>query len=189
MKRHWPFFAPVAQWLEQLTHNQLAVGSSPTGRTKPPFTPTMQIDKTSPWIYPGLHYNAMAHIKRGVRIDNGELDLVAAACCDVYEISFDDFKGKTRTNVLSDTRKVFFHLCRRELYKYTCKRLGMYTGRDHSTITVAVQRAEELLEFDPHFRVTYNKAKVLARQRLKINGYEFRKRDQTSPHGGRAFER
>lgn len=149
----------------------------------------MQIDKTSPWIYPGLHYNAMVHIKRGVRIDNGELDLVAAACCDVYEISFDDFKGKTRTNVLSDARKVFFHLCRQELYKYTCKRLGMYTDRDHSTITVAVQRAQELLDIDPEFRVMYNKAKVLARQRLKINGYEFRKRYQTSSDGGRAFER
>ena len=149
----------------------------------------MQIDKTSPWIYPGLHYNAMAHIKRGVRIDTGELDLVAAACCDVYEISFNDFKGKTRTNVLSDARKVFFHLCRQELYKYTCKRLGMYTDRDHSTITVAVQRAHELLDIDPEFRVMYNKAKVLARQRLKINGYEFRKRYQTSSDGGRAFER
>jgi len=149
----------------------------------------MQITKTSPWIYPGLHYNAMSHIKRGVRIDNGELDIVAAACCDVFEITLDEFTSKTRLTVLSDARKVFYHLCRRELYKYTCKRLGMYTGRDHSTVTVAVQRAQEFMEVDPTFRVKYNKVKVLARQRLKINGYEYRRRDQTSPYGDRAFER
>ena len=53
----------------------------------------------------------------------------------------------------------------------------------------AVQRAQEFLEIDPSFRVKYNKAKVLARQRLKINGYEYRRRDQTSPYGDRAFER
>ena len=170
-----------------MTHNHPVAGSSPAGRTKPPNT--MQINRTSPWIYPGLHYNAMAHIKRGVRIDDGELDIVAAACCDVYELTLEEFKSKTRLTVLSDARKVFYYLCRRELYKYTCKRLGMYTGRDHSTITVAVQRAQEFIEVDPEFRVKYKKARELARQRLKINGYEYRRRDQTSPYGDRAFER
>lgn len=130
--------------------------------------------KPSAWIYPGLHYNAMHHIKRGAHINKGELEIVAATCCDEYELTLDDFKSRTKTETLSDARKIFFLLCREDLYKFTCKRLGMYVGRDHSTVTVAVQRANELLKVDPTFRVKFNNVKQRARQRLRINGYSYK---------------
>jgi len=124
-------------------------------------------------IYPGLAISAQTLIKHGVILGNGELDIVAAACCDEYDITIKEFKSRTRLRTLADARKIFYLICRRDLHKFTCQRLGTYTGRDHSTVTVAVQRAAELTEIDRSFRVKYNHAKMIARQRLKLNGYEF----------------
>ena len=175
MKRHWPFFAPLAQWLEQMTHNHPVAGSSPAGRTNDSQTHPMITVKMNPIVYAGLNKFAQKQVKYGADLDRDEIHIIADVCCEEYDVSPSKFRGKTKTADLSDARKVFFYLCRKELYTFTCKRLGMYTGRDHSTVVFAVRRASELLEVDPTFRAKYNNARTLARQRLKINGYEFRR--------------
>lgn len=141
--------------------------------------------KPSAWIYPGLHYNTMHHIKRGAQINRGELEIVAATCCEEYDLTLDEFKSRLKTETLSDARKIFFLLCREYLYKFTCKRLGMYVGRDHSTVTVAVQRANELLKVDPAFRVKFNNVKQRARQRLRLNGYQYKGSENLTNDGTR----
>ena len=131
-------------------------------------------EKTSPYIYPGLYNSAQNGIKHSHCFNKGELDIIATACCDEYGLTFEEFKGKCRSAILSDARKIFFYLCREEFYEFTCKRLGMYTDRDHSTVVYSVQRAGELLEVDSTFRDKYKHAKSVAELRLKLNGYEYR---------------
>lgn len=130
--------------------------------------------KISPIVFSGLNKFAQRHIKAGAYLDRDEIHIIADVCCEEYDVSPSDFRGRTKTTDLSDARKIFFYLCRKELYTFTCKRLGMYVGRDHSTVVFAVQRAEELMSVDPTFRAKYKNARMLARQRLKLNGYEYR---------------
>ena len=133
----------------------------------------MPNQRTSPYAYPGLHNSAQTCIKHSHCFNKGELDIIAMACCDEYDLTFEEFKSKCRSATLSDARKIFFYLCRREFYKFTCKRLGMYSGRDHSTVVYSVRRASELLEVDSTFRDKYKHARSVAELRLKLNGYEF----------------
>lgn len=158
-----------------MTHNHPVAGSSPAGRTTIHTHTSMITKKINPIVYAGLNKFAQKRIKTGAHLDRDEIHIIADVCCEEYDVSQSDFRSKTKTADLSDARKIFFYLCRKELYTFTCKRLGMYTGRDHSTVVFAVQRAGELIEVDPTFRAKYKNARMLARQRLKINGYEFRR--------------
>jgi len=130
--------------------------------------------KASPYIYPGLHFNTKWQIKQDCHCSQGELDIVSAAVCDAYEIEHEQLLSRTRYQPYPDARKVFIHLCRVELFnEITCKRLGIYLDRDHSTVTIAEQRAGDLMLVDRAFRGFYRKALELSRQRLKINGYQY----------------
>lgn len=130
--------------------------------------------KTSPYAYPGLHNSAQTRIKHSHCFNKGELDIIAMACCDEYGLTFEEFKGRCRSALLADARKIFFYLCREEFYQFTCKRLGMYVDRDHSTVVYSVQRAGQLLEVDPTFRDKFKHARGVAELRLKLNGYDYR---------------
>lgn len=152
----------------------MVAGSSPAGRTNDSHIYLMITPKINPIVYAGLNRFTQKQIITGGHLNRDEVQIIADVCCEEYDVSASDFRSRTKTADLSDARKTFFYLCRRELYTFTCKRLGMYTGRDHSTVVFAVQRAGELIEVDPTFRAKYNNARTLARQRLKINGYEFR---------------
>ena len=162
-----PLFAPVAQWSEQLTHNQLVVGSSPTRRTD---SHTMQ-KYMSPYIFAGVHPNTQMTIRYKTCFDSGELDVVARAVCSGCDIEADDFVSAAHYRVFRDARKIFYHLCRREFFEYTCKRLGEYTNRDHSTVVIALKRCDDLLEIDPEFRSRYKKCMTKAVTALKLQGY------------------
>ena len=129
--------------------------------------------KISPYIYAGLGQSAQRHIRTGAQIDRDELHIIADVCCDEYDLAPSQFRSRSKTACLSDARKSFFHLCRKELYTFTCKRLGMYLGRDHSTVVHAVMRAQELLEIDPTFRAKHINIRQIARQRLDLNGYSY----------------
>lgn len=122
----------------------------------------------------GLGAEARRMIKFEVAIHKAELDIVAATVCDTCDITLPEFLSKDRTEQLSDARKIFIHLCRGTVSKYTCSRLGMYMGRDHSSITYAEQRAEVFIKVDPSFKELYYLCRERARQRLKLNGYEYR---------------
>jgi len=130
--------------------------------------------KTSPYAYPGLHNSAQTRIKHSHCFNKGELDIIATSCCDEYGLTSEEFRGRCRSALLSDARKIFFYLCREEFYQFTCKRLGMYMDRDHSTVVYSVQRAGQLLEFDSNFKDRYKHARGVAELRLKLNGYHYK---------------
>ena len=131
--------------------------------------------KTSPYVFPGLSVSAKQQIKTHTCFNKGELDIIAAACCDQYDLTVTELCDSNRSAPLSDCRKMFFYLCREELYSFTCKRLGMYVGgRDHSTVVCAVRRCKELLEIDPVFRGKFKLARNTSMLRLKHNGYEYK---------------
>ena len=133
----------------------------------------MIISKINPIVYAGLRRPFQKEILTRSHIDREELHIIADVCCEYYDVSPSEFRGRTKTAELSDARKIFLTLCRKELYTFTCARLGMYIGRDHSTVTIAVQRAMDWLECDPKFRATYNNIRNEAKERLSINGYRY----------------
>ena len=86
----------------------------------------------------------------------------------------DEFLSSTRERNVVDARKMFYYLCREDLYLFTHRVIGAYAGnRDHSTVVYGVQRAGELLQIDKQFRLKYKAARLKARQILKLNGHEF----------------
>tara|TARA_R100001129_G_C5137048_1_gene194847 strand:- start:17 stop:445 length:429 start_codon:yes stop_codon:yes gene_type:complete len=130
--------------------------------------------KVHPFLYAGLDTLSQKLIRAYVQIDRDELHIIADVCCAEYDVTPSQFRGKSREAILSDARKTFYHLCRKELYTFTCKRLGMYMDRDHSSVVHAVQRAEILMEVDPDFRVRYKNIRDKSRQVLYRNGYAYK---------------
>jgi len=125
-------------------------------------------------------------VRNKTLFDRGELELISKTICDLCDVPHTDFRGRLKTNELSDARKIFYHLCRIRLYTFTCKRLGEYTGgRDHSTITVAVQRCGELLEVDPTFKELYISCLLKVTQNLKLNGYWYKGSQKLTNYGTR----
>ena len=166
-------FAPVAQWLEQLTHNQLAVGSSPTGRTY--FTiHNMLKQKPHPYLYAGLDKFSQKLIRSYTHIDRDELHIIADVCCAVYDITPTEFRSSRRYRQFADARKAFYYICREELYEFTCERLGMYTEKNHSTVVIAMQQTRKLLKTDSNFRAKYNTIRRNAEVELHRKGYAWK---------------
>lgn len=137
-----------------------------------------------PFLFAGLHPNTQKTIRYKSCFDTGELDIIARQVCSHCKVDYNDFIGRPKTAPLSDARKIFYHLCRITLYTFTCRKLGQYTsGRDHSTITVAVQRCNELLDIDPEFKELYVKCWIGATQKLKTNGYVYRNSRSMTDNG------
>ena len=130
-------------------------------------------NQPSPWVYAGFTHEMMVHIQTERDFDRYRLELIAEAVCQVYGISLDYLRGKTRFQPYPDARKVFIKLCRGTLFykEISCKHLGMYLNKDHSTVVIASQRAVDLYSVDSHFRGKFNKALELSRDRLLLNGY------------------
>jgi len=145
------------------------------------------MDRPSPYVYVGLHYQTKWQIQLARRFDEAKLRIVCEAVCEVHGIEPVQLLSKTRFQPYPDARKVFIHLCRKALFEkeVTCIRLGMYLDRDHSTVTIAEQRAVDLCEVDSNFRGLYNKSLELSRQRLKINGYSYRGSANSTNNGTR----
>ena len=156
-----------------MTHNHPVAGSSPAGRTTIHNIMNIHID---PILFVGLHHNTQKTIRYKTCFDTGELDIIARQVCATCKVDYNDFIGRPKTNPLSDARKIFYHLCRVRLYTFTCKKLGEYTGgRDHSTVTMAVQKCNDFLDIDPDFKELYVKCWIATTQQLKQNGYRYRR--------------
>ena len=152
----------------------MVAGSSPAGRT---ITNHAMIDNKfmSPVIYAGVSPQVQKTIRNKNCFDTGELDIIARTVCTQFNIEGDEFRSRLRTSQLSDARKVFYYLCRIKLFTYTCRGLGEYMGgRDHSTVTVAVQRCEELIDIDPEFKELYKRCCEVSKQQLQLNGYSYK---------------
>lgn len=176
-------FAPVAQWLEQLTHNQLVVGSSPTRRTT---NTTFQMDQTPrphPYVYAGLHTSSQSTIRYKRSFNRGELNILLQVVCETSDVTSDELISKLRTRHLSDVRKIFFKIGR-ELFNFQFRVLGEYLGeRDHSTVVYSNARAGELIEIDKDFRTLYYRCLYQTAKKLTSNGYELKTSGTLYPDG------
>lgn len=126
-----------------------------------------------PYTFVGLEPDSQHAVRTFTDLQSGEIALIAKSICKVYGLRLQQLKSKTRSQPLSDARKVFYMLSRR-LKGITVQQLGSYTERDHSTVVVAVQRGKGFLEVDPHFKELYIKCLLEAVKQLKRNGYEYR---------------
>ncbi len=130
--------------------------------------------KCHPFLYAGLTKEGKRSVKENVKPSIEQMDIIARACCYEMDVTMDDFKSPIRDREVVDARKMFYYLCREDLYYFTCRVIGEYTGgRDHSTVVYGVKRAEELLQIDKQFRLSFTAARQRARQILKLNGHEF----------------
>lgn len=103
-----------------------------------------------------------------------QMDIVARTCCYEMDVTMEEFLSVSRDREIVDARKMFYYLCREDLYYFTHRVIGEYAGgRDHSTVVYGVKRAEELLQIDKQFRLSYKAVRQKARQILKLNGHDF----------------
>jgi len=124
-------------------------------------------------MFAGLDRLGQRMIRAHIEVDRDEMHIIADVCCNEYDISPLQFRGSSREAILADARKTFYYLCRKDLYTITCKRLGMYTGRTHSSVVHAVKQTQSLLEVDLDFRVKHNKIRDKAKEALSRNGYAY----------------
>ena len=84
---HHQFFGPVAQWLEQGTHNPLVVGSSPTGPTTGLYFIRVKLffmansffrQLLCPWGFIRVRQRIQQELVGAMRIQQTEQDLIRA---------------------------------------------------------------------------------------------------------------
>ena len=79
------------------------------------------------------------------------LDLIIKRISEVYEVSVDDMKGKSRTRAISEARQIAMWMARQltdESYENIGEALG---GRDHSTVYYSINKVEEKIEADKSY--------------------------------------
>jgi chromosomal replication initiator protein len=79
-------------------------------------------------------------------------DAVFARVCDQYEVTLKALRSRDRTAHISRARRVAAYLLR-ELGTLSYPEIGTALGgRTHTTVIHAVNRVQEELQEDPHFR-------------------------------------
>lgn len=79
---------------------------------------------------------------------NNSIASIQSTVADYFKISIDDLKSKRRTNNIVRPRHIAMYLCRMETDENLVK-IGMeFGGRDHSTVSTAIDKIKEELETD-----------------------------------------
>ena len=79
---------------------------------------------------------------------NNSIASIQSAVADYFKISVDDLKSKRRTNSVVKPRHIAMYLCREETDENLAK-IGLeFGGRDHSTVTTAIDKIKEELKND-----------------------------------------
>ncbi len=77
---------------------------------------------------------------------NNSIASIQNAVAEYFKISIDDLKGKRRTNNVVKPRHIAMYLCREETDEPLIK-IGLeFGGRDHSTVSTAIDKIKEELE-------------------------------------------
>lgn len=84
---------------------------------------------------------------------------IQRAVAEVFDVSEDQMRGKTRKQEVVIARQTAMYLVK-EMTKLPLKAIGSYFGgRDHSTVIYACQVIDDMLSKSPHFRDLYDKAR------------------------------
>lgn len=79
---------------------------------------------------------------------NNSIASIQNAVADYFKISVEDLKSKRRTNSVVKPRHIAMYLCREETDENLAK-IGLeFGGRDHSTVTTAIDKIKEDLKTD-----------------------------------------
>lgn len=79
---------------------------------------------------------------------NNSIASIQSTVADYFKISVDDLKSKRRTNNVVRPRHIAMYLCRMETDENLAK-IGLeFGGRDHSTVSTAIDKMKEELETD-----------------------------------------
>lgn len=77
---------------------------------------------------------------------NNSIASIQSAVAEYFKISVDDLKSKRRTNTVVRPRHIAMYLCREETDENLAK-IGLeFGGRDHSTVSTALDKIKEELE-------------------------------------------
>ena len=77
---------------------------------------------------------------------NNSIASIQNAVAEYFQISVDDLKSKRRTNSVVRPRHIAMYLCREETDENLMK-IGLeFGGRDHSTVSTAIDKIKEELE-------------------------------------------
>ena len=75
---------------------------------------------------------------------------IQSAVAEYFKISVDDLKSKRRTNTVVRPRHIAMYLCRMETDE-NLQKIGLeFGGRDHSTVSTAIDKIKEELETNPN---------------------------------------
>ena len=81
---------------------------------------------------------------------NNSISSIQNAVAEYFKISVDDLKSKRRTNTVVKPRHIAMYLCRVETDENLMK-IGLeFGGRDHSTVSTAIDKIKEELEKNPN---------------------------------------
>lgn len=81
---------------------------------------------------------------------NNSIASIQSAVAEYFKISVDDLKSKRRTSSVVKPRHIAMYLCRMETDENLMK-IGLeFGGRDHSTVSTAVDKVKEELESNPN---------------------------------------
>ena len=81
---------------------------------------------------------------------NNSIGSIQNAVAEYFKISVDDLKSKRRTNTVVKPRHIAMYLCRVETDE-NLQKIGLeFGGRDHSTVSTAIDKIKEELETNPN---------------------------------------
>lgn len=81
---------------------------------------------------------------------NNSIVSIQNAVAEYFKISVDDLKSKRRTNTVVKPRHIAMYLCRVETDE-NLQKIGLeFGGRDHSTVSTAIDKIKEELETNPN---------------------------------------
>lgn len=85
------------------------------------------------------------------------LNIAAHAVMQMYDVSLDDLKSKYGQNPLPDARGLAYKAVKTKLPNIPMKKIGDYFGgRDRTTIMSAIQRIDDLIEYEKPLAANLN---------------------------------
>ena len=91
---------------------------------------------------------------------NNSISSIQSAVAEYFKISVDDLKSKRRTNTVVRPRHIAMYLCRVETDE-NLQKIGLeFGGRDHSTVSTAIDKIKEELETNPNLNNMLKEIKI-----------------------------
>lgn len=110
------------------------------------------------WVYVGLYEGKRTKIQHRVEQQNSIPNIAMRAVCVSFGAKPEEVVSHSRVQNLSFARHAYC-LMVRKFTKLTLKDIGKLLGnRDHATVVHSCRTADNLIQYDEHFRQMYDEA-------------------------------